>query len=70
MKIVNTTPFPELKQTKSLLAIADGIARVVDELIPGDPPHGDRPISLIYGGAGPMTFWEPEDYRSTRYQCG
>jgi len=68
MKIVNTTPFPELKQTTSLLAIANGIARVVDELIPGDPPHGDRAISLVYGAAGPMTFWEPEDYRSSRYR--
>jgi hypothetical protein len=68
MKIVNTTPFPELKQTKSLLAIANGIARVVDDLIPGDPPHGDRAISLVYGAAGPMTFWEPEDFRSSRYR--
>lgn len=68
MKIVNTTPFPELKQTKSILAIADGIARIVDGLIPGEPPHGDRTISLIYGAAGPMTFWEPEDYRSSRYR--
>ncbi|MCE9605322.1 MAG: hypothetical protein K8U03_10520 [Planctomycetia bacterium] len=70
MKITSTTPFPDLSQTAGLLLVANSVAGIVDGLIPGIPPFGDRPISLVYQDKGPQVFWELQDHRGATYRVG
>ena len=50
-----------------LLAVANSIAGVVDSIIPGVPPFGDRPIALEHG-AGQRVFWEHQDINGGLYR--
>lgn len=68
MKITSATPFPELSHTAGLLSVAGSVAAVVEELIPGAPPFGDRPIALVYNAEGPRTLWNEQDQKSKSYR--
>lgn len=53
------------------LEIANSVAAVVDRLIPGEPPFGDRPIEVRLAnrrGFGPLVNWDPEFHQAATYQ--
>ncbi|BBO30541.1 hypothetical protein [Lacipirellula parvula] len=67
MRIVAARGFADGVDESKRIAVADSIASVVDALVPGDPPFGDRPIHLIHG-VSPLAFWADEDFFGSVYR--
>jgi hypothetical protein len=67
MHVVVAKTFPGSVSETDRVAVANSVARVVDELIPGDPPMGRRPIEISFG-APPRVLWTGADFDGPNYR--
>lgn len=66
MRVVVANGFPGNVLDTHRIAVANSVARVVHELIPGDPPMGRRSIELYHGK--PQVLWTTSDYHAPAYR--
>jgi hypothetical protein len=67
MHVTVAQGFPGNVSEVNRLAVANSIARVVEALIPGDPPMGGRPIE-VYFGSTPRVLWSDADFAGGVYR--
>ncbi len=71
MQITSAVGFAGGENPYGVLRIANSIAEVLDAMVPGDPPLGNRPIQIIRGDDGhswPRVLWTADDYLANQYR--
>lgn len=71
MRVTEAIGFDGGRNPFGLMAVANSITNVVDELIPGNPPFGSRSIQLIRvegDGSSARVLWSEQDFNSTTYR--
>lgn len=67
MRVTSAVGFAGNASATNRIAVANSIAHVVDDLIPGDPPMGCRPIMVFYGES-PLVCWDDPDFNGPVYR--
>lgn len=68
MQVTATVGF---EYPEEALSIANSIVEVVDSLIPGKAPFGERPLELVlvdWRSHGPLVFWDERAHDADKYQ--
>ncbi|PQO42643.1 hypothetical protein [Blastopirellula marina] len=68
MQVTETIGF---EYPQEALDIANSIVGVVDALIPGKTPFGERPLKLVlvdWSSHGPLVFWDEHAYNAKTYE--
>lgn len=66
MKIISAKGFAGPIEEGNRIKVANSIAKIVDELVPGGLPGGDRPIEVEHGA--PIQLWDVQDHTGAVYR--
>src|SRR5262245_57349181 len=67
MHVTTVSGFIGPPNNSAAIAVANSVVQVIDSLIPGIPPFGEREIHVIFGSQ-PRVCWNEEDHNGSKYR--